>query len=109
MPSFLQTTLRSITINNSLTCFIHDVNFKVIRDLLLINLILSSRLLIGAPQAADNRGRNLSDPGAVYRCTIEAENSCQELPFDSTGKFYNFLNQMIIACGLFESKNRTDS
>lgn len=45
-----------------------------------------SRLLIGAPEAQTNQPGVIKG-GAVYRCGTSREDDCEEIPFDTRGKF----------------------
>jgi len=45
-----------------------------------------SRLLIGAPEAQTAQP-GLVKGGAVYRCSTSREDDCEEIPFDTRGKF----------------------
>lgn len=43
-----------------------------------------TRLLVGAPLANTDQP-NVDRGGAVYRCSIDSVNSCQQIAFDRTG------------------------
>lgn len=45
-----------------------------------------SRLLIGAPEAQTDQP-GVVKGGAVYRCGTSREGDCEEIPFDTRGKF----------------------
>uniref|UniRef100_T1JM25 Integrin alpha-2 domain-containing protein n=1 Tax=Strigamia maritima TaxID=126957 RepID=T1JM25_STRMM len=47
----------------------------------------NSWLLVGAPQA-NTRQPNVTQGGAVFRCSVETANDCQEIAFDRTGSKY---------------------
>uniref|UniRef100_T1JAK7 Integrin alpha-2 domain-containing protein n=1 Tax=Strigamia maritima TaxID=126957 RepID=T1JAK7_STRMM len=51
----------------------------------------TSWLLVGAPQA-NTRQPNVTQGGAVYRCSTETANDCQEIVFDRTGPRYEYNN-----------------
>ena len=42
------------------------------------------RLLVGAPLAKTDQP-NVIQGGAVYQCSIDSFNTCQQIPFDRTG------------------------
>lgn len=47
---------------------------------------LSHRLLIGAPEAQTAQP-GVEKGGAVFRCGTAREDDCEEIPFDTRGKF----------------------
>lgn len=44
------------------------------------------RLLVGAPLAQTDQPQ-VEKGGAVYRCSADSGNACQQIPFDETGQF----------------------
>lgn len=62
-----------------------------------LKLGLSFRVLVGAPEAQSqfHRPEQVDKGGAVYKCRPDADNSCQEIPFDREGKI--FYGQCLIA------------
>uniref|UniRef100_T1JAL5 Integrin alpha-2 domain-containing protein n=1 Tax=Strigamia maritima TaxID=126957 RepID=T1JAL5_STRMM len=48
----------------------------------------TSWLLVGAPKA-NTRQPNVTQGGAVFKCSIEVPNDCQEIMFDRTGSNYD--------------------
>lgn len=44
-------------------------------------------MIVGAPEAETHQP-GVQRGGAVYRCSVVSADSCQELPFDRTGKYF---------------------
>ena len=61
------------------------------------------RLLVGAPLAQTDQPQ-VEQGGAVYRCSADSGNACQQIPFDVTGMFILFL-----CMGLLTHKHDTGS
>ncbi|XP_026679431.1 integrin alpha-PS2-like [Diaphorina citri] len=53
-----------------------------------VNSSLCYRVLVGAPEAQTTQP-GVTRGGAVYRCDISRDDSCQEVPFDTTGNNNN--------------------
>lgn len=49
-------------------------------------MCLSHRLLIGAPEAQTSQP-GVEKGGAVFRCGTARNDDCEEIPFDTRGKF----------------------
>jgi len=46
-----------------------------------------SRVLVGAPEAQSrNQPSTVRQGGAVFKCRIDGDDSCEEIPFDKDGK-----------------------
>ena len=67
------------------------IHFSISLDTVfyLFYLLLDFRLLVGAP-TADSGQPGVTKGGAVFRCKPQSPDSCQQIPFDATGKILNF-------------------